>query len=352
MATRKGSGKQAIANPEDNGTLRASAKLWGYVESARKTGKRIRIDIQQSSSRRLVISVGAAIVVTCVISAGLLAYFMTRDLRSVSSVHSSHGYMHGKPLASLAMYPIVADDAGNLSLDYGLVSAALAELQDPRHPANPKAAVDLLYLIDRNNVERLLSPSDRKLRSALASRYCTDRAASADAHRDHLFSVYRSIVEGIGQTLGDVPIEIVLHDIRNPLQSIVAVSNSITDRHVGGPTTNFGIELIKSYSRGNSSRASYVSYSLPGKAIREIKATTIPLYDSVLGLIGFICINMDVDKLARMARDGENASDLLVTILTRTLVNEQINELIENARTTRRPPPQPVMATVSEESDP
>lgn len=54
--------------------------------------------------------------------------------------------------------------------------------------------------------------------------------AEVDREKDRIFQSYADIVNGIGQTFAGTPVEIVLHDTRNPLRSIVAVQNPISGR--------------------------------------------------------------------------------------------------------------------------
>ena len=90
--------------------------------------------------------------------------------------------------------------------------------------------------------------------------------------------------------------EIVLHDVRNPLHSIVCLQNPISGRRIGDPITNFGLNLIKEYSR-HGIVESHISYELKLRDGRKVKSTTIPVFHKSYELIAFICINIEVSTI-------------------------------------------------------
>ena len=112
-----------------------------------------------------------------------------------------------------------------------------------------------------------------------------------------LLLTLKDIVHGVGQTLRGTPIEIVLHDTRNPLKSVIAIENPVTGRKLYDKNTNFGIELIKKYAKNEIKNGNIVSYPITLDDGRVIKATTIPIYDNG-ELIAFICINIDTSRIS------------------------------------------------------
>jgi predicted transcriptional regulator YheO len=157
--------------------------------------------------------------------------------------------------------------------------------------------------------------------------------AEVDREKDRIFQSYADIVNGIGQTFAGTPVEIVLHDTRNPLRSIVAVQNPISGRRLGDTNTNFGIQLIKNYSygegQGQGRGASFVSYDINLKDGRAVKSTTIPIFHDVYGLIGFICINIDISK---MDKKHPEYVDHFVDAFKATIANDAISEMIQNSK--------------------
>lgn len=204
----------------------------------------------------------------------------------------------GKPLAAFPFYPVRADKDGKLFLDKSKLHEAVRYVRDTH---DPKAALDLLYLID-SNLDTIMpnkALSNRIERIRKKYKFHNTFAAHKNA-RDKIFTTYKKIVEGVGETLHGTPIEIVLHDTRDPLHSVVVVKNPITGRRPESPNTNFGLELIKKYEkRGSESSANHVGYALNLPDGRTVKSTTIPLEHHKYGLIGFICINMDVSELKK-----------------------------------------------------
>jgi predicted transcriptional regulator YheO len=237
----------------------------------------------------------------------------------------------GKALAAYDdLYPIRADDSGALYLDRELFVKAVNHLTE--HPS-PRAVADLIYLGNSNNVTLLLDGATKAKYIMLTQQPDYAALANVDRDKDRIFQSYADIVNGIGQTFAGTPIEIVLHDTRNPLRSIIAVQNPISGRRLGDTNTNFGIQLIKNYSQGEGQGqgrgASFVSYVITLKDGRPVKSTTIPIFHDTYGLIGFVCINIDISKMDKRSSD---AVDHFVDNIKATTANDAINEMIQNSK--------------------
>lgn len=234
----------------------------------------------------------------------------------------------GKPLAAYEeFYPIRANETGALIMDKERFEKAVEYFSE--NPS-PKAIADLIYLGNANHVTLILGEKVKAKYLALSSQPDYASVAEADAQKDKLLQTYKDIVNGVGQTFAGTPIEIVLHDTRNPLISIVAVQNPISGRRLGDPNTNFGIQLIKNYSQSErGSTQSFVSYGLTLKDGRAVKSTTIPLFNNTYGLIGFICVNIDISKL-----DGKDpaAVEKFVEAFRSVSDNDAISEMIQNSK--------------------
>ncbi len=236
-------------------------------------------------------------------------------------------YLPGKPLASYSeLYPVQSDDEGHLHIDKTRFVKAVDYFT--RNPS-PKAVSDLIYLGQANNVSMTLSDTEKSSYRNLIASPTYANLSEVDKQRDRIFQVYRDIVDGIGQTFAGTGIEIVLHDTRNPLQSVVAIQNPISGRRLGDSTTNFGLELIKNYSVVDRRASNFVGYGLKLKDGRGIKSSTIPLFDETFGLVGFICLNVDISKL------DQNHPEAIAAFIENFKVvnsNDKITELIENSK--------------------
>lgn len=101
------------------------------------------------------------------------------------------------------------------------------------------------------------------------------------------------LVEGIANTFGK-NCEVVLHDVRNPDRSIVAIANGhVTNRIVGGPMSEYGLLALR---RGDfsSHRVNYMKKTGDG---RILKSSSLYIKDENGELIGYLCINYDISEL-------------------------------------------------------
>lgn len=251
------------------------------------------------------------------------------------SVTESRGRLPGQPLAAFSdIYPVRADSEGHLYLDKDRFVEAIDYLTGS---PSPKAIADLVYLGQANNVTLLLDEKEKSAYSKLmdhpAFTEMKINLEQINRQRDQLLIVYKDIVDGIGQTFSGTGIEIVLHDTRDPLHSIVALQNPISGRRLGDTNTNFGLELIKDYSVVDKRGSNFIAYPLKLKDGRNVKSTTIPLFDDTFGLVGFICLNVDISRLD--ATNEPRAVTNFVDRFKETLPNPKINELIENSKRNR-----------------
>jgi predicted transcriptional regulator YheO len=118
--------------------------------------------------------------------------------------------------------------------------------------------------------------------------------------KDALVAIARAIARTTGPQC-----EVVLHDYREWDRSgstIAWIENGhVTGRRVGGPTTNLGLEALKS-GTDSPDRFNYQSRTKDGRTLRS---TSIYFRNRTGKLIGSLCINVDVDAYvtARAALD-------------------------------------------------
>lgn len=279
-------------------------------------------------SQRILSSLNFKTLLSVVVPALLIASLSVYVLGFRAKPSEDAKVLLGKPLAAYEeFYPIRANETGALFLDKERFEKAVDYFTS--NPS-PRAIADLIYLGNSNHVTLMLSEAARNKYVSLSNLPDYAAVAEADSQKDNLLQMYKDIVNGVGQTFSGTPIEMVLHDTRNPLISIVAVQNPISGRRLGDPNTNFGIQLIKNYSQTErGSGQAFISYGLTLKDGRAVKSTTIPLFNKTYGLIGFICINIDISKM-----DGKDpaAVERFVESFRSVTENEAISEMIQNSK--------------------
>ncbi|WP_026893730.1 helix-turn-helix transcriptional regulator [Clostridiisalibacter paucivorans] len=124
-----------------------------------------------------------------------------------------------------------------------------------------------------------------------------------------LLKSFIPLVEVVAKTFGN-DCEVVLHDISNPQQSIIAIANGhVTGRKVGSPMTERGLKAIRN-KEFDKSLIRYKNITVDG---RTLKSSTAFIKDDNNQVIGCLCINVDISKF----------------IVTRTVIQEITETLDE-----------------------
>jgi predicted transcriptional regulator YheO len=113
----------------------------------------------------------------------------------------------------------------------------------------------------------------------------------------HVFDLLSRVAEVVTATVG-TNCEVVVHDLRTPEHTVVAISGNLTHRAVGAPVPD--PELLP----GNVDRFQddQLLYTTRTPAGRELVSSTIWVRDETGHIVGALCINMDFANV-RMARD-------------------------------------------------
>src|SRR5213075_2616916 len=151
------------------------------------------------------------------------------------------------------------------------------------------AARQLLFIGEQNNVRGQLEPAEQKVYAQLFDRY--DGKKIADDTNEFLENYVR-IVRLIGKSFPNTGIEILLHNLADPAHSLIVLENNVTGRHLRDGTTNLLIDLKKRQLQNEDK----LNYELNIGA-RKFKCTTIPISRKDFGIVGAICINVDVNYL-------------------------------------------------------
>jgi len=154
---------------------------------------------------------------------------------------------------------------------------------------DPTAARQLIFIGEQNRVRTRLEPSEQKVYARLFEKY--DGKKIADDTSEYLENFAR-LVRLIGKSFPNLGIEVLLHDLSNPSNSLIGLENNVTGRHLRDGTTNLVIDLKKR----QLAHEEKLNYELNIGA-RKFKCTTIPIIRKEYGVVGAICINVDVNYL-------------------------------------------------------
>jgi predicted transcriptional regulator YheO len=108
----------------------------------------------------------------------------------------------------------------------------------------------------------------------------------------------KRLVQMLAAQFGDDS-EIVLHDLSKDYEhTIVAIENNhITGRKVGDGGTNLGLEVLRNPPNTNGDLYTYFNQTMDGRMLRS---STLYFRDEKGNVIGSLCINTDVTKMADM----------------------------------------------------
>jgi len=147
------------------------------------------------------------------------------------------------------------------------------------------AAMDLVYLRQDNKTHSgdLLPSHADETYNRLIDKYDLTHFESTYAEETRrLFRNIKRIVNDIGDTLRGIGFEIILHDVRNPLRSIIAISNSeeVSQRSLHGPSTRFVVQYVKHQGKhlleAFNDDGRKVGYPKQFTSTKKVKATTTP----------------------------------------------------------------------------
>jgi predicted transcriptional regulator YheO len=151
------------------------------------------------------------------------------------------------------------------------------------------AARQLIFIGEQNSVRSQLEPVEQRVYAQLFEKY--DGKKIADDTNEYLEN-YARIVRLIGKSFPNTGMEILLHNLADPAHSLISLENDVTGRHLRDGTTNLLIDLKKRQLLHEDK----LNYELTIGA-RKFKCTTIPIIRKEFGIVGAICINLDVNYL-------------------------------------------------------
>ena len=213
----------------------------------------------------------------------------------------------GKNLEEYDFYPFALDARKSLFFDPKKFDQAVDHVRRHRDPV---AARQLILVGEQNDVENELSGDKLSLYRKLYREYGGD-----DIRDDTVkfLANFRRIVQLIGDSFPEAGIEILLHDLTNPATALSCIKNNVTGRNVNAPATNLVLDLKMRKEQGQDK----LNYEL-NIGSRKFKCTTIPIYRERYGLVGAICINVDVNYLNDVVRKDAFMLEAFIDSLCKT----------------------------------
>src|ERR1700751_1949602 len=147
------------------------------------------------------------------------------------------------------------------------------------------AARQLIFIGEQNNVRNQLEPAEQKVHVQLFEKYGGKNIVD---DTPEVLENYERLVRLIGKSFPNTGIEILLHNLADPAQSLIPWENNVTGRHLREGTTNLLIDL----KRRQLLNEEKLNYEL-NIGTRRFKCTTIPIKRKEFGIVGAICINID-----------------------------------------------------------
>jgi predicted transcriptional regulator YheO len=115
--------------------------------------------------------------------------------------------------------------------------------------------------------------------------------------KNEVFKTYLTLVDFLSEILGKNH-EIVLHDLTDLNNSIIAIKNNNSGRNVGGPATDLVLKIINNKElQLRNYISNYKGYSKNGEKFRS---STFFIRDIDDNLIGMLCINSDLSAIDKL----------------------------------------------------
>ncbi|HQR24520.1 MAG TPA: PAS domain-containing protein [Steroidobacteraceae bacterium] len=195
--------------------------------------------------------------------------------------------MRGRNLEQYDFYPFEVDADGFPHFSLTLFQRGVERLLEA---PDATAAAQLIVLGEQNGVRYQLDPRALARYEALYAKY--DGGRVLEDSSEYLEN-YRRIVRLLGGTFRGMGIEILLHDLVNPSRSITAIAGGeVTGRSEGMGTTSLVIDL----KRRRVLAQDKLNYGLAIGA-RNFKCTTVPIVREPYGIVGAVCMNIDVNYI-------------------------------------------------------
>jgi predicted transcriptional regulator YheO len=124
---------------------------------------------------------------------------------------------------------------------------------------------------------------------AMSRKRSAPTSPTKPADREILFDQLKQIAQGLGETFAPF-CEVVLHDLTDPKNAIVAIHNNLSGRKIGQPATELGLARIAdpNYAQVISN---YANKFADG---RQAKSTSVGIKDASGEYVAALCLNVDL----------------------------------------------------------
>ena len=136
------------------------------------------------------------------------------------------------------------------------------------------------------------------------------------ADRELLFDQLKQIARGLGETFAPF-CEVVLHDLTDPKNAIVAIHNNLSGRKIGQPATELGLARIADPNYAQVI-ANYANAFADG---RQAKSTSVGIKDASGEYVAALCLNVDLTLFQGL----QSAIGQFVSIDSRNAPRESLN---------------------------
>ena len=213
-----------------------------------------------------------------------------------------------KGLEEYDFYPFTVNEAGHVQFDRDRFMRAVEHLVENH---NPRAAGELIVIGEQNQVRETFPTDAINSYRQLFDKY---DGSSVVIDNDVYLENYKRIVNQFGRSFPHTGIEVLLHNLVNPSHSLVAIEGGeVTGRSIGSGATNLVLDLKTRKQQGHDK----VNYEL-NIGSRTFKCTTVGIFRPDFGLVGALCINIDVNFIRDAAAEGGDRLNAFVDNLLRT----------------------------------
>ena len=221
------------------------------------------------------------------IATSLIVSLLTFFVGYLSGKRRERRLMRGRNLEQYDFYPFTVDAAGFPEFNPKLFERAVQQLNE--RPA-ATAAAQLIVIGEQNGVRYALG---REALSQYEKLYARHHGTRIMQDSSEYLENYRRVVRLLGQTFRDMGIEVLLHDLVNPSRSITCIAGGeVTGRSEGMGTTSLVIDLKRRHLLNQDK----LNYGLEIGA-RRFKCTTVPIVREPYGVVGAICVNIDINYI-------------------------------------------------------